>query len=342
MIIEYEMNPAFEILGLIYTSKYYNEINSEITSELEMRSLLENKKYVQYMNYWRRYVKSFHQITPLDSYIDNMFFSCYDTNFFLLLTLPLIKCRKEIEAGSFNTEDINLEIYCLYEELFNQSFDYKMDKVRLNSTKNIYGFINSTNLDLALKWRLLELMLDSKKYYMALIECVNSNISAYEHAKINSDVGLKKFTNSFSQTINEAFDAFHDLKKDIETITPIGVFMFLQIYYNKVLYCGLLSNNILDDENKDNNNRDRILMRLKALSDNSKLEIILLLKERERYNLEMAEELNLAPATMSHHMNSLSASKFVDVEKRQGKVFYVLNKKNLEYFLRDLEKFLLD
>ena len=80
---------------------------------------------------------------------------------------------------------------------------------------------------------------------------------------------------------------------------------------------------------------------LKAISDNSKFDILLSLIKAPKYNLELAEELNLSAATISHHMNVLLTCHLVSVEKRDGRVYYTLSKSTIENLLLDLHnKFL--
>ena len=76
---------------------------------------------------------------------------------------------------------------------------------------------------------------------------------------------------------------------------------------------------------------------LKLLGDKSKFEILCSLKERGKYNLEIAEELRLTPATASHHMGLLLSNQFVAVEKKDGKVYYRLNRETIEEMIRYLE-----
>ena len=54
------------------------------------------------------------------------------------------------------------------------------------------------------------------------------------------------------------------------------------------------------------NNRKHLVSLLKVLADESKLEILALLKERRRYGRELAKELDLTTATISHHMDILT------------------------------------
>ena len=53
--------------------------------------------------------------------------------------------------------------------------------------------------------------------------------------------------------------------------------------------------------------------------------------------LEIAEELRLTPATASHHMGLLLSNQFVAVEKKDGKVYYRLNRETIEEMIRYLE-----
>lgn len=74
------------------------------------------------------------------------------------------------------------------------------------------------------------------------------------------------------------------------------------------------------------------------------------LKERGKYNLEIAEELKLTPATASsstwtfhffHHMGILLCNHFVTVEKRDGKVYYQFNQEAYGEMIRLLEEIFL-
>ena len=62
------------------------------------------------------------------------------------------------------------------------------------------------------------------------------------------------------------------------------------------------------------------------MSDGSKFDILLSLMSSPKYNLELAEELNLTAATVSHHMNVLLTYQLVSVEKRDGRVYYTPRK----------------
>ena len=73
---------------------------------------------------------------------------------------------------------------------------------------------------------------------------------------------------------------------------------------------------------------------MKAFGDKSKFEILYSLKESPKYNLEIAEELQLTPATASHHMSLLLSNHMVTVEKKDGRVYYQLNQETLREIMK--------
>ncbi|BBF43381.1 arsenical resistance operon repressor [Lachnospiraceae bacterium KM106-2] len=68
----------------------------------------------------------------------------------------------------------------------------------------------------------------------------------------------------------------------------------------------------LTEHEVDKKKRERFLMdATKAISDESRLKILRLLQKRPMYVQEIAEELSLTPATVSHHMSLLLQSKLI-------------------------------
>lgn len=69
-----------------------------------------------------------------------------------------------------------------------------------------------------------------------------------------------------------------------------------------------------------------LLKSLKALSDKSKYDILLFVKEKPSYGSEIAKHFSLTTATVSHHMNKLLGLGLISVEQRDGKVYYQTDK----------------
>lgn len=80
----------------------------------------------------------------------------------------------------------------------------------------------------------------------------------------------------------------------------------------------------------------------KALSDVNRIEIVKLLNERPWFGQELAEKLNLTPATISYHMGFLQNSGLITYKKIEKRSYFSLKKERLSMplkaFLEQLAK----
>ena len=72
---------------------------------------------------------------------------------------------------------------------------------------------------------------------------------------------------------------------------------------------------------------------LRVLSEKTKFEILLALREAPRYGCVVADLLGLRPDTVSHHMGELLRHGLVTVEPRQNRVYYTLHRERLKEVL---------
>lgn len=79
-------------------------------------------------------------------------------------------------------------------------------------------------------------------------------------------------------------------------------------------------------EMKEEYQTEWLLKSLKAISDQSKYDILLYIKEKPSYGSEIAKQFSLTTATVSHHMNRLLGLGLISVEQRNGKVYYQTNR----------------
>lgn len=89
------------------------------------------------------------------------------------------------------------------------------------------------------------------------------------------------------------------------------------------------------------NNRDRIYRDLKIISDKSKFDILMYIKNKEEYGQELADKFNLSKPIISHHMNALLSTSFVKLRKDNNRLYYSMNKDNIKRFYKELEKIVL-
>ena len=80
----------------------------------------------------------------------------------------------------------------------------------------------------------------------------------------------------------------------------------------------------------------------KLISDTSKLEILRFLKDKEAYGKEIADNLDLKSATISYHMSTLIDLQLVKTAIRANKVYYTINRKQVEKYIEALKYYLLN
>ncbi|HLP15038.1 MAG TPA: metalloregulator ArsR/SmtB family transcription factor [Bacteroidota bacterium] len=85
--------------------------------------------------------------------------------------------------------------------------------------------------------------------------------------------------------------------------------------------------------------RKHTLTVLKALADETRLELLNLLHERPCYGEELAVQLKITPSTVSFHLNKLEHAGIVHRRKEQYYMLYALNDSLLGLRLRDLVSF---
>lgn len=83
---------------------------------------------------------------------------------------------------------------------------------------------------------------------------------------------------------------------------------------------------------------EKFMVKLKALCDESRLNIIRLLAGRELCACDFAENLDLTQPTISHHLKVLVESGLVTCDRRGKWCFYRINDKELKSFMEDLER----
>jgi DNA-binding transcriptional ArsR family regulator len=82
---------------------------------------------------------------------------------------------------------------------------------------------------------------------------------------------------------------------------------------------------------------ERTAQCLQAIADESRLLLLALLARRPHYGEELAEFLNLTPATISHHLRKLREASLVRAEKQSPYVLYRLDRERLAELLALLE-----
>ena len=76
---------------------------------------------------------------------------------------------------------------------------------------------------------------------------------------------------------------------------------------------------------------------LKALADETRLQIVLLLQERELYAQQIVDRLDLSQPSVSRHLSLLVAGRVLSVRKEDGRKFYWVDRPSMERLIARLE-----
>ena len=76
---------------------------------------------------------------------------------------------------------------------------------------------------------------------------------------------------------------------------------------------------------------EQLLTDLKAVGDATRLQILRLLSAKPMYSQELAQDLKLTPATISHHLDIRRRSNLleVDLTNEQFRLYYIVNKERI-------------
>lgn len=88
--------------------------------------------------------------------------------------------------------------------------------------------------------------------------------------------------------------------------------------------------------------KEYALQAIKQLSDKTKLDILMMIRDKSAYGTELAKATGVTSATISHHMSVLLENGLIRVEKVDNKTYYSSDKENIKKVLHYYEKRLLN
>ncbi len=170
------------------------------------------------------------------------------------------------------------------------------------------------------------------RFYFEYFKNAEDTIEEFLKEKIKKH--QKLLENDTDNFINEmVIVSFDELKNDSINYTfyvgYLNVGELTYINWGNELIC---SYSYLFEKRFDPQYLDKLLIGFfKALSDETRLNIIRKLAERSYYSKELADEIGINKATISYHMRKFNDFKIIDVRLGKNKrVYYSLNKKSLE------------
>ena len=336
-----ELDPVFETFGLLSISNHFDEVRQETKKALSDFGINGEQFYFQNLKVFDKYVQSFLKYR-VSGQNDELFFEEKDINYSVILLYLVNEYKSSLTLADDVTDQlINTEIIRICEAVF----DNIRKSGRVDTLEDIILFIENSGLEGTAKWKLMSIMKQPKKHVLQLIDTIHVNMEAFNKAVSAIRQPLSKLLDQYNASQkNQSDKMFFEMKNKLSqasNIYPTLIFPVSQIMFEESCYYGLLSQEVIKQGQGHLYSKESLLLKLKALSDSSKLEILISLKSSPKYNLEIAQQMGLTPATMSHHMSVLLNCGFVDVEKRDGKVYYHIKEENIKGMIEDMEQTLL-
>ncbi len=321
------MNKIFEILGLLYINSHPEYMEKErLLESASEYAINSDELYKKFGSIHKKYVSVF-QKKLIQSEKDSFFFEDVTIDFILILQTVIAKNPHWLDCiNKIPDEEIFLSlINAIIEE---QTLS---EKPSLNKTIEL---LKQAKLPPNICWKMMLLLQDTKKQIEHLICIINLNTPAYEYAVSSIEKPLQRLLNDFPKTQCKIVSSInHDV-----TVTPTLIYPATEILdVSGYGYVGLFVNDVYKMIDKSKNSRNNLTPILKALSDGSKFDILVSLKNSPKYNMELAEQLGLTAATISHHMSVLLAHELVNIDKRDGRVYYTLAKNTIKDIIDGLQ-----
>lgn len=338
MEIAANLNPYFEIIGLLYTCAHpYLDQKALWEKAAADCSINGDAFYRKITPLPKKYFSAFQKsMSPVSKEDFDFFFSGEDNEFVILLQIAAASHPAWFESNL--NEITGAEIVLALMDVLSDG--EALESAAPPSTSGMIARLKSSGYSPTTCWKMVLILQSPKESIQKLSHIVRQNIPAYEAAIAAVSRPLRKRLEAFPKG-----KSFGNKLHQGALVTPTLIYPTLELVHTagsaSVSYVGLFVNDLYQMVEQAKTSQENLLPILKALSDSSKFDILLSLLKSPKYNLELAETLNLTAATVSHHMNVLLSHHLVEVEKRDGRVYYSVSKDTLRTTIQTLNTLLL-
>lgn len=341
-----ELDPIFETMTLLFVSYNFDMVKKDLIHVLTQALGDGESFYDKHFQSYEKYINQF-QKNRIFGEKDSFFFQDASLDFFIALSMLFVEEKDLINNINLMSDEQLMELLFKYsDDIFEQTLpEYsKQALADFMEPKNLTLFINSLEMSEGEKWKIHLILHNPKEYFSEFAKLIRENIPAYE-AAVNSVKGdlnksLSQFSSLFSdgEKANEYFKQHNIGDIELNKLIPSLANTHSVLVVRYTCYFGLLADKVFELLGRQSGGKDYLLTVLKALSDKSKFDILLSLKESPKYATELATEMGLTSATVSHHMGALLAAKLVYVEKANGKYYYHVDLASMNEFLLQLKQ----
>lgn len=342
MIMKNELDPVFETLGLLFSCYQGEEMRVETIkglNELGIDGELFYQKHFKILERYEKYFKDHYKKTENEAF----FFKDKDQDWIIILIASVIENKHWLQGlDGVTDEEIRDTLMSIIVNEGDDSEELSRQKIpSITNELEIIEFLEPLEMEEGRKWHLLK-FLHRPRYWMEyLMEAIRKNIPVYERALASVEKPFQALMERYAAHKDDRFDRLIHNFASQAVVYPTLAEPAIQLVLYSHGYQGLFLELLPRRGKSTDAAKDAVIMKLKALSDRSKLDILCILKESKKYNLELAGTMKLSASTMSHHMNVLFSCGLVNIEKRNGKVYYCLEEEAVLELIGDLKQLLL-
>ncbi|WP_194434122.1 winged helix-turn-helix domain-containing protein [Paenibacillus segetis] len=225
----------------------------------------------------------------------------------------------------------------------------------IKSESDLIQVIDTLELESQKKWQLLLLYQNYRPRVDELLTILDQAVELFQQKQSLIQPLLDKFYDTYNEElrqdpINYLYEHFRIRLSDSKNIVftpylfgcnsvsyigshelPVAEKVYIGVLFETI---GLIVDQFISDE--------KICKNLKIISDNSKYEILKSIRNKPAYGQELAEQLNLSTATISHHMSALLTSGFVQIDKQTKRIYYQMDKDRVLSFIEQLKASLMN
>lgn len=337
MIKRYDdFNYYFETVGLLFDSSEFESYKDSIISELNKMGIAGENVYDTHFSKWEHVILEFNKNKIIDKNYDFYFKkSINEPNFCLFIAVLVGEHFEEFQSKKLSKESLQHIILNLIEIIANDDSESS-----ILSTQDFYDYLLRLDFTESEKWKVFSFYQNPQKYIKELMDIITLNLEVTKSVYENNDIN--KYILKLDMINNETSKDVPLLKVSAGLpIRPTFIHPLIVMMSETQLYFGVLYFDVFENDKWSNELDNNLLIKFKVLSDKSKLQILILLKKKDMYSLELAKELDLSTGTISHHMSALLQAGFVTVEKQSGKVYYQVNKEEILIFIQKINNLLI-
>jgi len=238
----------------------------------------------------------------------------------------------------------NIDLEQSTDDELRQHLAQSLFQTQIQNQSELLEAIKQEDLSPDTNWKLL-LMYESPRIYLTqLQELLESNRHAYEQAYLAVEADIEPYLKAFQIPAATILEKFASMLEKKAWLLPILALPFSAVINlsdkEDIIYLNIFLQSLWESSD-EHLPKDQLIPTLKLLGDKSKFEILLLLKDAPKYNLEIAKHLGISAPTASHHMSSLLEKGLIELRKQDGKVYYSLRPNGIKELLVALEELLL-